>query len=608
MTTLNPQIESKVDVLIIGAGPAGLMCANALAHAGVDVRIIDKRAVGVAAGQADGIQPRTIEVLQSYGLAEPLIRIGAHFPRASFWNPGPNGGIIRTQRTPSIFSETARYPQLITRHQGGIEALFHGSMDAKGLHVQRSTIPTAIVLSKDESELKDPKANPVKVTLKRLDLEEDDIEIVHAKFVLGADGAHSWVRNVLGIKLEGDNTDSIWGVLDVYPETNFPDSRNWTFIHSNHGTLMNIPREGDMMRYYIQLSEDPDFVDPKTGRVNKARANPGRLMETAAKIFQPYHLKMLGEPEWWTIYIIGQRVAQKFSVEDRIFIAGDACHTHSPKAGQGMNASMNDSHNIAWKLAYVLRGWADLSLLKTYESERLKFARDLIDFDRKWSKLFTGKPRTEENQDGISHEEFVGAFQTFSGFSSGVGVRYEPSAIVDKKHQSCATKLVIGERMIPHVFVQAADIRAVNIHDAMPSDTRFKVLVFVGNVTVAATLARVRALADKLDAPGSFLHKYGQGDYHKVFDILCVCAASKDEVDFIDVPQMLRPHWSKVLLDDTDMHAREGGGGFAAYGISPEAGAIVIVRPDGYVGMVAPYEHVEDISAYFGSFMVEKSG
>ena len=89
--------------------------------------------------------------------------------------------------------------------------------------------------------------------------------------------------------------------------------------------------------------------------------------------------------------------------------------------------------------------------------------------------------------------------------------------------------------MIPHVFVQAADIRAVNIHDVMPSDTRFKVLVFVGNVAVAATMARVRALANKLDAPNSFLHRYGQGDYYKVFEVLCICAASKDEVDFIGV-------------------------------------------------------------------------
>ena len=199
----------------------------------VSSRSFVTRAVGVAAGQADGIQPRTIEVLQvrwrgyggrnvrltvpqSYGLAEPLIRIGAHFPRAvrsprivpccgathtllqSFWNPGPDGNIMvgphRREHTRLLITECYRErnaplrysPRLlgtlswyvctalsgswltafqITRHQGGIEALFHGSMGAKGLHVQRSTIPTAIQLSSDPSALKDPKANPVKVSL-----------------------------------------------------------------------------------------------------------------------------------------------------------------------------------------------------------------------------------------------------------------------------------------------------------------------------------------------------------------------------------------------------------------------------------------------------------
>ena len=164
------------------------------------------------------------------------------------------------------------------------------------------------------------------------------------------------------------------------------------------------------------------------------------------------------------------------------------------------------------------------------------------------------------------------AFQTFSGFSSGVGVRYEPSLIVHAQHQSCASKLIVGERMIPHVFVQAADVRPVNIHDVLPSDTRFKVLVFAGNIARTEFKAKLDALAEQLDAPGAFLRRFGQGDYREVFDILCVCAASKEDVDYTgkgesgvshclivvpsekftaadvvitDIPKVLRPHWSK---------------------------------------------------------------
>lgn len=92
----------------------------------------------------------------------------------------------------------------------------------------------------------------------------------------------------------------------MYPETDFPDSRCWTFLHSKNGTLMNIPREGDMMRYYIQLPPDTDFINQKTGRIDKARATSEKLIETAAKIFHPYTLKQVGQTEWWTIYISEQ--------------------------------------------------------------------------------------------------------------------------------------------------------------------------------------------------------------------------------------------------------------------------------------------------------------
>nr|VWO96612.1 p-hydroxybenzoate hydroxylase [Ganoderma boninense] len=610
MAFLSPS-ESFVDVLIIGAGPAGLMCANALSLAGIEVRIVDQKAVPISSGHADGVHSRTMEIIQSYGLAERLLREGTRFDRAAFYTAGADGGIIRTQRTHAVFAPTSRHPFPVTRHQGGIEALFRDSMAKKGVIVERPVIPTAIELSNGESGLENHKTYPVKVTLKHLDSAKGESEIVHAKFVLGSDGAHSWVRKAFNIPMDGDQTDSIWGVVEIIPETDFPDLRNWAIIQSNHGTLMNIPREGDLVRFYIQLPPDTDLVNPDTGRVDVAKASAGRLMECAAKILHPFTVKQVGEAEWWTVYMIGQRVARSCSVRDRVFIAGDACHTHSPKAGQGMNASMCDTHNLGmvqspWKLAYVLRGWAGMSLLKTYESERLKYARDLIEFDRKWSKFFRNKPQSEENEDGASQEEFVRMLETSHGFMSGTAIRYEPSAIVDPRHQSYASKLIVGERMLPHDFLCAANAVLINIHDMLPSDARFKILVFLGDISVEATMDRARALAIRMDAPEGFLRRFGQGAYEKVFDVLSICATKNDKMDFTDVPKFFRSHWSKALLDDKEMSGRGGGGGYEAYGIDPAEGAIVVVRPDGYVGMVAPFEHLDDISGYFATFMLER--
>ncbi|KAG9313139.1 putative monooxygenase [Chiua virens] len=541
--------ESHVDVLVIGAGPAGMMCANALARAGIHVKIIDQRTLGVLYGQADGIQSRSVEVLQSYGLAEPILREAAQLHVAAFYHPGRDGGIECTGRAPVISDFSARYPFEITLRHVTIERIFLDALKHYGVYVDRPRRPSAIEISDNPDELSSTSSYPVKVTAERLDAAEGDskTEIIHAKFVVGADGAHSWVRKALGIEMQGEQTDYIWGVLDMVLDTDFPDVRNRTAIHSTSGSAMIIPREGDSIRLYIQLS-DQDVIDPSTGRVDKNRITPSELISVARKIFYPYELSDPKEIEWWTIYIIGQRVASSFSSKNRVFIAGDACHTHSPKAGQGMNASMNDTHNLAWKLTHVLRGWADLSILKTYEHERRKYALDLIDFDKELATLFSTKPQTEENKDGVSHERFFGTFQTYGGFASGIGVQYSPCAIVEPKHQQHAEGLVIGGRMLPHVFVRAADTRPINIQDMLPADVRFKVLFFVGHLTEMKRAA-LDVLAAELSKPTSVLYKYSaDGNLATVFDIITIMSGKKGDINYLTVPAMFRPHWSRYVF------------------------------------------------------------
>jgi phenol 2-monooxygenase len=365
---------------------------------------------------------------------------------------------------------------------------------------------------------------------------------------------------------------------------------------------MIIPRERDLIRLYIQLS-DKDVLDPSTGRVDRNKTSPEMLLEVARKSLHPYKIGTPKVFEWFTIYIIGQRVASRFSVQERVFIVGDACHTHSPKAGQGMNASMNDSHNLVWKITHALRGWADMSLLKTYEHERRKFAQDLIDFDKEFSALFSGKPRTEENQDGVSHEEFSQAFKAFGAFTSGIGIHYAESAIVNAKHQSVAKDLIIGQRIIPQILIRVADARPFELQDLLPADTRFKVLIFAGDITNVAQRMKVDKLAEEMSKPESFLNKYPPaGEWEKVFDVLAIISGKKEQVEYTMLPKLFRSHWSKALIDDVDMTGTQGGKAYASYGIGP-SGAVVVVRPDGYVGFVSPFDSIRDVEDYFASFM-----
>lgn len=280
-----------------------------------------------------------------------------------------------------------------------------------------------------------------------------------------------------------------------------------------------------------------------------------------------------------------------------------------------------------------------------YEFERRKYAQDLIDFDKKFSALFSGKPRTEDNHNGVSHEEFLEwvshlslcitsdaeyprttgrAFQKFGLFTSGIGVHYNESLIVNTSYQASASKLVIGERMLPHVFVRASDARPFEIHDLLPADARWKVLVFAGDIVDPVQSARVHALAEQMARPEGFLKRFSsaRGGVEKVFDVLTIASGDKLKVITADVPKIFRSHWSKwvlssrrsdcaasadiplfrLLVDDQDMFKRLGGGGYEYYGIDPR-GAIVIVRPDGYVSMVSPFEHHDALDEYFAAFM-----
>lgn len=376
---------SEVDVLIVGAGPAGLMLANWLSrYPGIKTRIVDKRGTKIFNGQADGLQCRTLEIFDSFGFGHRAWRESNHMLEICLWNPDNDGIIRRSDRIPDTIPGISRYQQVVL-HQGRIERFFLDSIsehsDGK-LTVERGVLP--INFDFDHALASDATAHPITVELRHLTEEEatpqqsgvsangggisdglyrsnmapDDTqemieksklnakanttETVKAKFLVGCDGAHSWVRHQLGseFQLQGESTDYIWGVLDIIPITDFPDIRMRCAIHSaEHGSVMVIPRENKLVRLYIQLTTTDKGVG---GKVDRSKINPDVILASAQRIVAPYKLSYR-YCDWWTAYQIGQRVGDKFTLENRVFLAGDAVHTHSPKAGQGMNVSMQDS-------------------------------------------------------------------------------------------------------------------------------------------------------------------------------------------------------------------------------------------------------------------------
>lgn len=665
--------ESFVDVLIVGAGPAGLMMATWLAKCGINTRIIDKRGTKIFNGQADGLQCRTLEIFDSLGFGHRAWRESNHMLEICLWNPDENGVIRRSDRIPDTIPGISRFQQVVL-HQGRIERFFLDMIqECGGNPVERGVMPTKLDI--DVSLVEDKEAYPITVTLRHLSEQEatpqqvatsangaatqdglfrsnltpDDTqelleaskldakankeEIVKAKYMLGADGAHSWVRNQLGFSLEGDSTDYIWGVLDIVPITNFPDIRMRCAIHSaSSGSVMVIPRENKLVRLYIQLTTT-EKIGEGGAKADRSKINPQIILESAQRIMAPYKITYR-KLDWWTAYQIGQRVGKSFSAYERVFLAGDAVHTHSPKAGQGMNVSMQDSFNLGWKVASVVKGICDRSILKTYQSERRRIAQDLIDFDRKFSRLFSGRPAKDVmDAEGISMEEFKEAFEKGNMFASGIAVDYGASTIIAKtgntsdqgdgtdvsvatkyrvtSDQSLAKGIVVGKRMPSVKVLNQSDARPWHFQELLPSNGRWRVVFFTGDIRKTEQRQKLDSIGKDIACKESFLHRFtpSPSAFDSVFEILAIHQSPRTEFTIFDFPEAFRFYddvdgwdYSKIYVDDMSYH--EGHGKiYENFEISPQ-GCVVVIRPDQYVSYVGPLEDVKAVNTFFSGFML----
>ena len=320
----------------------------------------------------------------------------------------------------------------------------------------------------DESLTQNLEAHPITATFKRVDdAGNAKTETVKARFAVGSDGGRSRVRKSLNISLEGDTANKAWGVMDILLNTDFPDIRVKSFIQSkDHGAVMTIPREGGYLcRFYVEL----DMID-KDSRATDLKLTEHNLIAKAQKIFHPYTLDVK-EVAWWSIYSVGQRLAERFddrptgsadNIIPRAFVSGDACHTHSPKGGWGLNTSLPDTFNLGWKMAAVLQGKSDPKLLSTYGTERRKVAQQLINADKELSKLVATRPTTGDHSDGakVDTAKIEAFMKRQSGFVSGTSIEYFPSYIcTGQENQHLAPGYKIGQRFHSAEATRVADGR-----------------------------------------------------------------------------------------------------------------------------------------------------
>jgi 2-polyprenyl-6-methoxyphenol hydroxylase-like FAD-dependent oxidoreductase len=339
----------KIDVLIVGAGPTGLVLALWLTRLGVSLRIVDKLSETQMTSRAVALQARTLELYNQIDLADTVVQRGRKAGAANLWVAGKK---VARLFFGDMGADLSPYPYALIFPQDEHECLLIDRLARLGVEVERRT------------ELLDFKEANGRI-LARLKRSDGAVETCETVYITGCDGAHSTVRETLQIGFAGGTYAHLFYVADVEAGGAATNGE----VHVAFDTT-------DFLAIFPLKSEGRARL---VGTVRDDTEHRNKSLEwndVSKRVIEWMDLKVQ-RVNWFSTYRVHHRVADQFS-KGCAFLLGDAAHVHSPVGGQGMNTGIGDAVNLAWKLAAVLHGQANASLLDSYEPERIAFARRLV--------------------------------------------------------------------------------------------------------------------------------------------------------------------------------------------------------------------------------------
>ncbi|NMG09443.1 pentachlorophenol monooxygenase [Brasilonema sp. UFV-L1] len=514
---------TKTSVIIVGAGPTGLSVAVQLIRYGIDFVIFDKKEGVTELSKALVVHARTLEIYDQVSLAQKAVQGGEIVQKVVLMH---SGKISARLDFSGFGGRLSPFPFLLVFEQSKNERLLYEHLQRNGKDVQWQT----------ELESLTQDADGVKAVLKAAN---GETQMIEARYLVGCDGASSQTRHLLGLPFEGSTHPRLFYVADVEMEFQADEATFYPVLGYDSFVLI-VPIQGEKRwRLIGNMPEYNDQVSPEV-TFDQVENKVKQLVQ------QPIEITYV---RWFSTYKVHTRHAETFSI-GRCFLAGDAAHIHTPAGGQGMNTGIQDAYNLAWKIAFVLRGYAEDSLLDTYNEERLANAKRLLQTTDQFFDVAAGDQwYLRFFRDNIlpSLASFVTQFSAAKEFLfpmvSQIGLNYRDSSL--SKHQGDHDfEVKAGDRM-PYFLVDGANVY------------------------------------DKLCAPKFHLLIFSDGE-HGYQDLKS--ELEKEYGDLIDFQVIaLYPRVVEIFGKNQPFK--------------------VLLRPDNYIGFISTEVSLEDLKAYLNTFV-----